>query len=363
MLPALGQAAESRVAQQFAQPVSITWQDVPLATALSRLEETQSLAIWLDRRIDPNVPITLTAVDRPLAEALAMLGEQAGAAAAPFAGVIYFGPPQTADELATLAALARQPLAKAPAAVRARWLKPQSWTFPRLSQPRELLKELVASVNAKVQNEQSVPHDLWPASELPAMAPVDRAVLLLASFDLTCRISRDGGALQVIPIARPVVVTQEYRVPNARKPAFDAALAEVPNAQRAGDGSRQTVAVRVEDHKRLRAALSGRSADAVAAAIALRTAGAKSASSPLEDRRFTLTIENKPLAPVLNQLASQLGLQLQWDASIPEGDGVRSTLVSCQVDKADLDQLLKALLEPAGLTAERRENRISIRRQ
>lgn len=355
--------AESRATQQLANPVSITWQEVPLGTALERLAETQSLAIWCDRRVDPNVPITLTVAEDSIADVLAALGQQAGAAAVPFGGVIYFGPQQTVDELATLATLARQPLAKAPAASRTRWLKPQAWSHPRLSEPRQLLNELAAAADAKVQNEQSVPHDLWPARELPALAAIDRAVLLLAGFDLTCRLSPDGSELQVTPITRPVAIAQEYRVSNSRSAEFNAAVAELNGATSTGAANRPTITARVEDHERLRAALSGRPTGAVAAAAAMRTAGEKAAGSPLEDRRFTLTIENKPLAAVLNQLAAQLNLQLEWDAAIPDTAAGRNMLVSCAVEKADLDGLLQALLKPAGLVSKRRDSHVSIQKQ
>ena len=356
-------AADVKAARQLAEPVSITWQDVPLTTALARLKETQSLATWLDRRIDPSAPITLSVVDQPLGEVLATLASQVGATTTSLGGLIYLGPQQTADEIATLAALARQPLAKAPPAMRGPWLKAQPWAFAKLSQPRTLLNDLVASAGAKVEDEQLVPHDLWPARETPALAPIDRAVLLLAGFDLTCELSSDGGAIRVVPIQRPVVIAEVYRVAKSRQSAFDAALGELAGATQSGDENRPTISARVEDHQRLRAALSGRRTGAVAAAAALRSAGAKAGGSTLEDRRFTLTIANKPLEPVLNQLASQLNLQLVWDDSLPPGAADRAALVSCQVDRADLDKLLKSLLTPAGLDFARQENRVTIRRQ
>ena len=355
--------SESKATKQLAKPVSLTWQEVPLSAALARLAETQSLAIWCDRRIDPNVPITLTVVDQPLVDVFAALGQQADAAATPFGGIVYFAPRQAVDELATLAALARQPLADAPAAARAKWLKPQAWNFHRLSEPRQLLKELAASADSQVQGEQLVPYDLWPARELPQLAAIDRAVLLLAGFNLTCRISPDGDQLEVKPITRPVAIAQEYRVPSSRSAAFNVVLAELNAATTTGAKSRPTITARVEDHDRLKAALSGRPANALPAAVAMRTAGEKRAGRTLEDRRFTLTIENKPLAPVLSQLAAQLELQLEWDAALPDTAAGRRVLVSCQVVEADLDELLEALLKPAGLTFDRLESRVSIRKQ
>lgn len=356
-------SAESKATRQLAKTVSITWQEVPLGTAITRLAETQAIAIWQDRRVDPNVTITLTAADQPLSDVFAALAQQSGAAVVPFAGVIYFGPQQTADELATLAALARQPLAKGPAATRTKWLKSQAWSFPRLSEPRRLLNELAAAADAKVQSGEQIPHDLWPARELPALAAIDRVVLLLAGFDLTCRVSKDGSELEVTPITRPVAIAQEYRVPSSRSAAFNAAVAELSDAKSTGERSRPTITARIEEHERLKAALTGHPTGAVAAAAAMRTASEKKAGSALDDRRFTLTIENKPLAPALNQLAAQLNLQLEWDAAIPDTSAGRNVLASCRVEKVDLDGLLKALLEPAGFTFERQESRISIRKQ
>lgn len=353
-----------RTAQQLAQPVSLTWQEVPLATALDRLAATQSLAVWLDRRIDPSTPMNLTVADQPVADVLKALGEQANAAATPFAGVIYLGPQQTADELTTLAELAREPLAKAPAAVRNAWLKLQPSSYARLSQPRDLFMQLAKDAGATAMNVEQVPHDLWPARELPAMANIDRAVLLLAGFDLTCRISADGRQLAVVPIERPVVVSREYRVVPSRAAAFQEALSQLPSHLASGEKNRPTVAARSEEHDQLRAALAGRSSVAGASSAAaprrpVRTSGADSLAS----RRFTLTIENKPLAPVLAQLASQLNLQINWDAAIPDTAEGRNTLVSFQVDRANLDDLLNALLAPAGFAYERQEGSISIRRQ
>ncbi|BBO35135.1 hypothetical protein [Lacipirellula parvula] len=365
---ACAQAARSgagRAAQQLSQPVSLTWQEVPLATAIKRLAATQSIAVWLDRRIDPSTPINLTAADQPVSEVLDALSEQVGAAAVPFAGIVYVGPQQSADELTTLAELAREPLTKAPAAVRNAWLKPAPWSAPRLSQPRALLTQLAAEAEASALHADRIPHDLWPARELPTLAAIDRAVLLLAGFDLTCQLGVDGRQLDVVPIERPVAVSREYRIAPSRAAAFQEQLAQLPTAKASGDGSRQTVVARTEDHDLLRAALAGRptgSAGATRAAPTRRPARSSSGSA-LDDRRFTLTIENKPLAAVLAQLASQLQLQIDWDAAIPETAEGRNVLVSCQVDKANLDDLLRALLNPAGFAHERSDAAISIRRQ
>ena len=69
--------------------------------------DDQSVAIFLDRRIDPGTPITLTVRDRPVEELLSEIAKGAGAEMTTLGPVVYLGPSQTTSQLATLAALRR----------------------------------------------------------------------------------------------------------------------------------------------------------------------------------------------------------------------------------------------------------------
>ena len=358
-------SATSVVAQRLERPVSLTWQGLPLSDAFDRLAESESIVFWIDRRVDRSAPVAVSAVDLPVSSILAAVGEPRGAGFTPFAKIVYFGPTETAEELATLAALTRQQLAKAPAAARARWLKPQAWSYPRLSQPRDLLERLAAEAGATVEGAERVPHDLWPARAVPAMAPLDRMVLLLADFDLTCRIAADGSRVEVVPIERPVRLSREYRIPAARAAAVQRLLDDMPGAKRAGEGGRAVIAARWEEHEQLQGALSRKRVDSSAETIAASTPRSRQrpAANGVSEKRFTLKIENQPLAPVLDQLATQLNLQLQWDAGIPDTPEERNVLVSCQVEQVDADGLLQSLLGNAEMTFEREGDVVTIRRR
>jgi hypothetical protein len=133
-------------------------------------------------------------------------------------------------------------------------------------------------------------------------------VLVLAGFDLTCEISRDGEKCRVVPIEYPL-------------PASGAPLAEASSPVRLSDRS-----------------------------------GANAAR-----RRFSLRLENQAVGRVMEQLAGQLKLELSWNEDSLRANGrSRETLVSCQVADVDLDELLRGILKPAGLGFTKAGQRVEI---
>ena len=336
-----------QLARQLDQRVSITWQGQQLGDALQRLADAQRIALWVDRRVDPGISVNLAVEGRPLREALDQVAEPHGYAAGPFQDVLYFGPKQTASELATLATRAKDSLSKAPPAVRWRWLKAEPWSFARLSEPRALVRDLIQSTGAISQDDKLVPHDLWPARTLPPLSAVDRMVLLLAGFDLTCQVSNDGRQVRIVPIKRPVHVTRAYSIRRDRLPAVESILAAMPDVVKRGEGGRLVLSARVEEHDRIASAIRGQ-------APSNRERSSASPSSSVSERRFTLKIENQPVGAVVDQLARQLTLEVTWDAALKaDPKRGREALASCDVQQADLDGLLKAVLASAKLDFER----------
>ena len=291
----------------MAQRVTITWQGQQLGAAFQRLADMQPALLWLDRRVNPQLSVNLQLTDVPLTQALSLLAERHALAVVEVDGVLYVGPRRTARGLATLIQRARADLAAIPAGQRRKWLRESPVSWPRLSQPSKLLESALEQESIRLEGGHLVPHDLWPACELPSLALVDRVVLLLAGFDLTCEISPDGKVCHVVPI--------EFPLPN-------------------------------REHNSL-----------------LDT----NRSTPLNSRtktrkQFSLRLENKPVGHVMEQLAQQLKLELDWDeASLTARNRSRETLVSCQVTNADLDDLLQAILGPAGLEFTRVGQKIAIR--
>ncbi len=208
-------------------------------------------------------------------------------------------------------------------------------------------------VGVDAVDDQRIPFDLWPARSLPALAVVDRVVLVLAGFDLAAEISPEGRRLRIVPIARPVEITREYSVPRQRQTAFNAYLADLPSEKVRRLGMRTEVSAPWEEHERLRAVIRGVESDQ---GPAVSAPGPRSGKQ--QGRTFTLKIESQPVDRVIDKLGGQLGLTVQWVSEPPQGS---VGLVSCDVREADLDELLKAVLSPAGLTFERQNDKITIR--
>jgi hypothetical protein len=340
--------ADPRLLSKLRQPVTLAWSGQTLGAALARLSETQTLSVWLDRRVDPGAAVNLSASGEPIEQVLSRLAAPHECRVRAFQSLVYFGPRQTADDLATLSVRARDGLAKAAPSVRARWLKPAPWSYPRLSEPRRLLGDETQALNVTLVGKEQIPHDLWPARTVPALAPLDRVLLILAGFDLTGELSPSGEELRVVPIKRPVEITRRYPARQRRLVAFEKIVAALPRRSVRQRGDQLDVSARWEDHERLRAAIRGISDQ-------------RENESPqvdLQAQRFTLKIENQPLDRVLDQFARQLDLNFVWSSNQPTDP---QPLISCDVRQVDLDGLLEAILTPAGFAATRDGQTVTIR--
>jgi hypothetical protein len=300
--------APAGLERRLERRASIAFQGQRLGPALERIGQTQDLPLWVDRRVDPTTTVDLRLVDTSLADVLAALLTEHELAARPLGDVVYVGPRRTADALPALAREARRSLANVPPARRREWLAPAAWSYPRLSEPRTLLGQLVEPLGATVDGASQIPHDLWPA-RTTSLAPVDAALVLLAGFDLTLQFEADGRRLKVVPID----YTQLAAAPPARP-------ARTPRPARPAAGS-----------------------------------------SP--DQAYTLKIEQTPVGAVVGQLAAQLKLDVTWNVGPPEAQAeLADTRISCDVRQATLDELLAAVLGPAGLTFSRDGAAVTIER-
>ena len=133
-----GVAFEKRLESE----ADLQWEDVPLRDALERLAQTQQIAYFLDRRIDPDRLISISANAVPLEMVVQMLAQKAGGGSCHVGSVVYIGPADTARVLATVAAVqaefARQ--SREPAVRELFAAAALSW--PELTEPRKLLTDL-----------------------------------------------------------------------------------------------------------------------------------------------------------------------------------------------------------------------------
>ncbi len=292
--------------QKLQRGVSVTWQGQELSSAVQRLAVTGEIGLWIDRSVDKQKIISVEIVDLTFEQAFREITQQNRLGMTKVNDLVYVGPEATTNQLEALLKEARRSLRSLPSRQRKALVRTESVAWPRLSEPKQLVTSWLDAANIRLDGADQIPHDLWPEQSLPPTALIDRIVLVLAGFDLTCQVATDGKGCVVVPIERTANSVQPR--PAGKPPS--------PRPNRRAAGTRKTRQV------------------------------------------FTLRLENQPLGRVLDRFAQQLDLEFIWPAQLQQSK--QQTLVSCDVKAADLDELLRAILEPANLQHSKDDNRVTI---
>jgi hypothetical protein len=334
--PALIDAAEAPLSAKLESRQTANWQGQELQAVLRRIAETQGVSLWVDRRVDPQHLVDAQFTNAQLSAVLDQILDEAQLGWSSWNSIIYIGPHEAAREMATLAAIARQSLDKLPPARRAEWKKAKKVAWPRLSDPREVLSGWLADADISIKNPEALSHDLWDAARLPSLPLVDRVVLLLLGYDKTLQISASGQSLEIVAITRPVLITEEHQ-PGRQMRELLAAFANDSSVVLNRQGNSVAVTGRWEDQQRVREIIKGSLADHESPTVR---------PGRTQEQRFSLKLENQRVDKVIEQLAGQLGLAVNWQG---DANAQREQLTSCEIKNGTLDDLLHGVLSPVGL--------------
>lgn len=320
----------------LAQPIAaVSWRGKTLRGALARITETQRIAVMLDRRVDPDRKVDFSAQLIPLEVMIEQLAQRHSAAMCQIGPVVYVGPRETTRLLATVVELRREEMRKLPAQQQRRMLRRTAWRWRRLSSPRDLLDELEADYRVRIVGKENVPHDLWPAVQLPPLDFAEKLSLVLAGFHTTFKSSPDGSAVQIVAMPMEASLSRSYPGGANAAGMAEQLSKQFPEADIRAQGRELLVDGRWEVHDAISRAFSGERVRPPA-----RGGGTKI---------YTLTIENKAVGGVLRQLGQQLGKKVVFNVSAEQR---LMKKVSFQVEKATLEELLRQMLTPASLKFE-----------
>jgi hypothetical protein len=287
--------------------LSVHWEGLPLRDAVARLAEAAKVEVFVDRRVDPSQRVDLSADDATADEILEKLAAAQSLGTSRLDSLFYLGPARGPAEFSTLVELRRGDIAKLNPQEQRMWLKRTNVVWPRLTEPRDLVTRFAQEHGLQVVGAERIPYDLWPAGNLPKLTLADGLTVLLYGFDLTYRPLPGKTAIEIVPIDEAVTASPQTASPAKPERASSSAV------------KRNT--------KKL----------------------------------FTLRVQEQPIGKVLDQLGGQLRLDLKVDeAALQAGGRSLDQRVSFEVKDADLDGLLEAALQPAGLTFKRDRERITI---
>lgn len=341
--------------ERLTQPAAVFWTDSPLREYLLDFARAQHVAIVLDRRVDPEQKLTLAMRDEPVLTVVQAVANRRNLRAVVLRNLVYMALPEDAARIRTVAELRRQEIGEIGRDTALKFARQASMGWEDLATPRDLLSELAKDNELEIVNVDQVPHDLWPAGELPSMTLTERLTLILHQFGLTFRLAADGRRVAVVPLPEDIAVVRDY--PGGSKPE---ALVEKWHAACPGSEFRivrNRIYVRglVEDQETIQG---------------MRTSGGRQATKPRRiekdgrplEQVFTAEVPGRPLGAVLKHFATQLGLELKVDEGSLQNAGVSlEQPISFHVENATFDELFRAVLDPVGCTYERQGNVMKIR--
>jgi len=318
--------------RQLESEVVLLWQDIPLRTALNSLSQRERIAVLLDRRIDPGQTLQLSLDSMTLADCLGRISGHVEAEVCHVGPVIYIAPGHVAGKLPILVSVRTDQARRLDGPSRRKWLGTWPWRWDNLVTPRQLVEQLSKKAKVRVEGIERVPHDLWPAADLPPLSVVQQLSLVTAGFGLTFEIAPDGQSAQVVPIPEEVSIERRYRIGGQ---AVAASLSrQFPQSEVRVDGNQLVVVGSWEVHQH---------ADRLVKGKPPRQRPRTTSSRQLH----TLRVPNLPVGTVLNALAQRLDLELKVD---PRWSQKLEQRIRVEVESVTRDELLRSVLEPAGLT-------------
>ena len=325
----------NRFYRQLQMPVGVTWRQTPLRSALNGLSSSQSVAMFLDRRIDPDQEIDFSVDDVKLKTALDRLATDHGFGMSYVGPVVYLGPTGVTAKLATLMELRNEQIARLPSVVRKKWRRRHVWRWSDVTEPRQLMKELAAETGIDILGLEQVPYDLWPAANLPPLSLSQRLTLVAAGFQLTFAISDNGRFVRLVPIPARVSLQRSYDLGRRAADVAEKLSRMLPAAGIRLQGAMLLVDASAEDHQTVRAYFQGYKKP--------------SDTSNRLRKLYTLRVVDKRAEPLLRSLATRFSLKVDIDSGVSQQ---LTQTVRFHVVNVTLDDLFHAVLRPLGLKHE-----------
>jgi hypothetical protein len=202
--PPLRLESQRRSHQLLTSPTSLLKKNSPLGETLSTIAQQANLTLWLDRRVDPNVLVDLTAREQPFGEILEDLASRTDTSFGIIESTLYWGPAGSGPRIE---AAHWQLLCDHPA-LRSR----TSFSWEPISEPSQLLQKLATNESLQWTSLDPIEHDLWNEGRMESMTRAGLLTVMLAGFDSTVQVhsSTSPIQLQIVPLPQTSEISASY---------------------------------------------------------------------------------------------------------------------------------------------------------
>jgi hypothetical protein len=340
---------------ELQEPIDLALSEAPLRKALGDLSLRRRVAVFVDRRVDPDRLLNVDVRDMPLEKALRQIAQSHGLGLTFLGPVAYFGPPQTTARLRTIVELRREELRRLPGRAAKKFLRAEPLRWPDFATPRDLLTQLATANELTIVGLERIPHDLWAAADLPPLSLTEQLTLLLGQFDLTFSVEHAGQRIRLAPLPDDLALLRSYPAPGDPRQTADRWAAQVPGAKIQVQESWILVRGLLEEQEQI-SALAHPAPPKPAAARPTRAA-----RTQVEEKRFTVPKSRGRLEFLLQEYAKRLGVQVKIDREALQRAGISlDQVVSFSVTDATLDELFQAIAASAHCSSRRAGNVIEV---
>jgi len=312
-------------------PITSTWKQ-PLRDVIHSLRNNFGICIFTDRRIDPEQSIELQVEALSLEQTLRRLALMAKADLSFIRNVIYLGPQETTNLLATVAEIQAQDLQTARTTIEPALFRPTAISWNRPAKPGTILADDADRLKLIYSNPKEIPFDLWDSGELAALPFAYRTTILLAGFGKTFQFI-DNSTLRVIDFPQratfQTTINRKVSPPNLAR-----VRKQFPTLQININADKLTVQGRWEEVSQLKRLLN---------------TGTVTTTKPATpgSQVYTLTVENQPVQAIIQAIAQQEKLEIN---ATEQAQQLWSKRISIEVKQLSLNELLSTVAGQAMLT-------------
>ena len=166
------------------------------------------------------------------------------------------------------------------------------------------MRQLEAKYGLTIVGKDSMPHDLWPAIDLPPLDAVDNLTLVLAGFHVTFQFSPDGSSIRLVAMPKEASLGRTYTAGADARQLAEKLAAQFPAATIRSAGRDLEVDGPYEVH------------DAVARLLRGQRVRTPSALTYNSQKTYSLTVENQLVGGVMKALSRQLGKEIVFDVKV-----------------------------------------------
>ncbi len=316
----------SPLAARLTAPFSSAVVSKPLRESLTQIASISQVNLWIDRRVDPSLAVTIPAGPKSVFQAIADAAQSVGLDAVAAGNVVLVGRPDWVTTLAGAIFALPDEASQATAATTIQW--------PELTTPNQAINIVAGSDGPDTL---ALPHDLWPAVSWTDVSPQLAMLLITAQFDLM-PIDPIRSSRGVKPLRAPETLVIAYpngpHVPQMRQSALTADPQSRFRVGRPGAPLELT---------------GSPAAHAAAAAAYFSHASSKVNQPPdLDSTRFSLRLRDAPARDVFAQLAATAGRQLEITQAAAQACDGRVTFEGRDVT---LRELVQRVASELGVTA------------